>query len=157
MIAIIVFIASYLYLIVLSIAAIFFFTRPRGIMKRMAICGVVIAPLAFVISRIASFLYYDPRPFVAGHFIPLIPHAIANGFPSDHVLFTGAIAMTVWFYNGKLGAVLWALALLIGWARVYAGVHHWTDIIGSIIIVLVSGSVYYFAIERNMELSVNFP
>lgn len=145
----IIFVASYLYLFVLLIAAIFFFTRPKRVMKSMAICGIIIAPLAFVISRIASFLYYDPRPFVVGHFIPLIAHAADNGFPSDHVLFTGAIAMTVWFYNRTLSIMLWALALLIGWARVYTGVHHWTDIVGSIIIVFVSGVAYHFAIQRN--------
>ncbi|MDE2018789.1 MAG: phosphatase PAP2 family protein [Patescibacteria group bacterium] len=141
----IVFAASYLYIFVLLIAAIFFLTRPKQTMKSMAICGIVVAPLAYLISRISSHFYYDPRPFVVGHFAPLIAHAADNGFPSDHVLLTGAVAMIVWFYNKKLSAVLWALAFLIGWARVSAGIHHSTDIIGSIVIVLVSGIIYYFA------------
>jgi undecaprenyl-diphosphatase len=143
-----VFIAQYLYIFVLLVAAIFFFTRPKAVMKSMAICGVIIAPLAYVISRISSLLYYDPRPFVIGHFTPLIAHAADNGFPSDHVLLTGAVAMIVWFYNKKLSVMLWVLALLIGWARVYAGVHHWTDIMGSIVMVLVSGLVYWFFARR---------
>lgn len=143
-------IAQYLYLVVLLAAAIFFFTRNKQVMKSMVICGVVIAPLAYIISRISSLFYYDPRPFVVGHFTPLIAHAADNGFPSDHVLLAGAVAMIVWFYNKKLGAVLWVLALLIGWARVFVGVHHWTDIFGSVAIVLVSGGVYYFSIQRKM-------
>ena len=141
--------AQYLYLIVALIGAIYFFSRKKQVMKSMAICGVIIAPLAFAISRISSLFYYDPRPFVVGHFTPLFAHAADNGFPSDHVLLTGAIAVIVGFYNKKLSAVLWALALLIGWARVYAGVHHWTDIFGSIAMVIVSGAVYYFAVRRN--------
>ncbi len=149
-----VFIAQYLYLFVLLIAAIFFFTRPKAAMKRMAICGVIIAPLAYVISRISSILYYDPRPFVVGHFTPLIAHIADNGFPSDHVLLTGAVAMIVWFYNRKLSVVLWALALLIGWARVYSGIHHWTDIIGSIVIVFVSGAVYYLIMKNRKSIAV---
>lgn len=143
-----VFVAQYFYLLVLLIAAIYFFTRRKQVMKGMAICGVIIAPLAFIISRISSHFYYDPRPFVVGHFVPLFAHAADNGFPSDHVLLTGAVAAIVWFYNKKLSIVLWALALLIGWGRVYAGVHHWTDIIGSIAIVLVSAAVYYFVVPR---------
>lgn len=140
--------AQYLYLVVVLIGAIYFFTRKKQAMKSMAICGVIIAPLAFVISRISSLFYYDPRPFVVGHFTPLFAHAADNGFPSDHVLLTGAIAMIVWFYNKKLSVALWALAFLIGWARVYAGVHHWVDIFGSIVMVIVSGAVYYFAVYR---------
>ena len=142
--AFVIFIASYFYIVVLVIAAIYFFRRPKPVMKNMAICGVIIAPLAYIISRVSSSLYSDPRPFVVGHFMPLIAHAADNGFPSDHVLLTGAIAMIIWFYNRKLSGILWLLALLIGWARVYAGIHHWTDIIGSIVIVIAAGFIYFF-------------
>ncbi len=144
----IVLIASYLYLVVLLVAAAYFFSRRKRTMKAMAVCGIIVAPLAYLISRISSLFYYDPRPFVVGHFTPLIAHAADNGFPSDHMLLTGAVATIVWFFNKKLGAFLWVLALLIGWARVAAGVHHWTDIVGSIVIVLVSGAVYYLALGR---------
>jgi len=144
-----IFTAKYLYLFVLLIVVIFFFSQPRKLQKSMAICGIIIAPLAYAISRISSYFYYDPRPFVVMHFTPLIAHAADNGFPSDHVLLTGAVAMIVWFYNKRLSIVLWALALLIGWARVYAGIHHSTDIIGSVAIVLVASLAYHlFAVRK---------
>ncbi len=152
--ALAVFVAQYLYLFALLIAAIFFFTQTKAVMKNMAICGVIIAPLAYVVSRISSLFYYDPRPFVVGHFVPLIAHAADNGFPSDHVLLTGAVAMIVWFYNKKLSVVLWALALLIGWARVFVGVHHWTDIIGNIVMVIVSGVVYSVIMKNQKTVTV---
>lgn len=150
----VIFIAQYFYLFVLAFAALFFFLQPRHIQKSMVICGVIVAPLAFVISRIASRLYYDPRPFVVGHFVPLFAHAADNGFPSDHVLLTGAIAMIIFFYNKKWSVPFWALAVLIGWARVASGVHHTVDIAGSIVIVLVSGAVYYFALGRKRGRSL---
>ncbi len=143
-----VFVAQYLYLFVVLAAGAYFFTRPKQAMKRMAICGIIVAPLAFVISRIAQAFYYDPRPFVVGHFTPLIAHVADNGFPSDHVLLTGAIAMIVTFSSRKWGIVFWALALLIGWARVFVGVHHVTDIAGSIAIDLVAGLAYFLAAAR---------
>lgn len=141
---IIIFIAQYLYLLVLFIGAVFFILQPGRIRKSIVICSIIIVPLAYIVSRIAGVLYYDPRPFVVGHFIPLIAHAADNGFPSDHVLITGAVAMVLWFYNKKLSVVLWALALLIGWARVYGGIHHPADIAGSVIIALIAGVIYYF-------------
>ncbi len=140
--AIAIFIAQYLYIVALLIGAAFFLLQLWEKWKDMAICGAFIAIVSYVISRIAGALYYDPRPFVVGHFIPLIAHAADNGFPSDHVLLAGAVAMVIWFYNKKISIVLWVFALLIGWARVYIGIHHVTDIIGSIVIVLAAGSVY---------------
>lgn len=146
-----VFITQYLYLFVLLISAIFFFLQPRKIQRSLIVCGVIIALLAYIASRIAGLLYFDPRPFVVGHFIPLIAHAPDNGFPSDHVLLTGAIAMVIWFYNKKLSAILWAVALLIGWARIYGGIHHVADIAGSIAIVLASGAAYAFIIKAMIK------
>lgn len=144
-------IAQYLYFLVLLVAAIFFIVQPLAVKKSMVVCGAIVAPVAYAISRISSFFYYDPRPFVVGHFTPLIAHAADNGFPSDHVLLTGAVAMIVWFYNKKWSAALWALALLIGWARVYVGVHHATDIVGSIVMVIAAGALYYIAVGRRRK------
>ncbi len=149
---IVIFIAQYLYLFVTLIGAIFFFLQPWRVKKSMMVCGAIIAPLAYVVSRIAGLLYYDPRPFVVGNFIPLIAHAADNGFPSDHVLLTGAIAMVIWFYNKKLSSILWLLALLIGWARVYSGIHHVMDIAGSVAFVLISGTVYAIIMKRHAIL-----
>lgn len=148
---VIVLIAQYFYLLVLAVAAIFFLVQPRPVQKSMIGCGLVIAPLAYIISRIAAYFYYDPRPFVVGHFIPLIQHAADNGFPSDHVLLTGAVAAIIWFYNKKLSGVLWFLAFLIGATRVLAGVHHAADIIGSIVIVLFSAFIYVKAVKPRLR------
>lgn len=145
--AVIIFIAQYFYLFALLVGAIFFFRQPRNVQKGIVVCGIVVAPLAYLISRIAGHFYNDPRPFVAGHFIPLIAHAADNGFPSDHVLLAGAVAMIIWFFNRKWSVILWMFAILIGWARVASGIHHVTDIAGSVVIVLAAGTVYFFSIK----------
>ncbi len=145
---IIIYTAEYLYLVVLLVAAILFFKQPRRIQKNLIVCGVIIAPLSYILAKIGGALYYDARPFVVGHFIPLIQHAADNGFPSDHMLLVSAVAMIVTFYNKKVGAALWVLALLVGFSRVAAGVHHVTDIVGSIVFVLIAAAIYYFTIGK---------
>lgn len=150
--SIIIFAASYLYILALAVAVVFFLVQPRKIQKNMVVCGVIVAPLAYLLSRIAAFFYYDPRPFVVGHFIPLIAHVADNGFPSDHVLLTGAVAAILWFYNKKLSGILWLLAVLIGAARVLAGVHHVTDIAGSVVIVLLAATVYEIIVRKRFRL-----
>lgn len=90
--------------------------------------------LSLLLAHIASSLYYNPRPFMVGHFTPLIAHAAGNGFPSDHTLLAAFIGWVTLRYTRKYGVVILTIALLIGLARVAAGVHHLEDIIASFII-----------------------
>ena len=87
----IIFSAKYLYLLVIAITVLFFIKQPRDIQKQLLIFGIITLPAAYIIAKLAGFLYYDPRPFIQGGFTPLIPHAADNGFPSDHALLSAAI------------------------------------------------------------------
>jgi undecaprenyl-diphosphatase len=102
----------------------------------MIALSVISLPLAYIFSKITSIIYFDPRPFVVGHFTPLITHAPDNGFPSDHMLLASAIASIIFAYNKKLGVVAWVIAFVVGASRVLAGVHHWIDILGSAVIAV---------------------
>lgn len=104
--------------------------------------------LAFILSRIAGSLYYNPRPFVVGNFTPLIPHAPNNGFPSDHTLLFATLAAIAWYYDKRYATALSILAVGMGAFRVYAGVHHALDIAGSIAIALVSAAVAHAIIQK---------
>jgi membrane-associated phospholipid phosphatase len=60
--------------------------------------------------------------------------------------------MIVWFYNKKISYWFWLIAILIGVARVYVGIHHVVDILGSIIIVIISG-IIYFVLKKYKKIS----
>lgn len=100
----------------------------------LAIFGGIIT---LILAKIGSHVYYDTRPFVAGHFTPYFSHGADNGFPSDHTLLASFLAFLSWQYSRKAGIVLLVIAVLIGLSRVIAGVHHLTDVIGSIIFALI--------------------
>ncbi|HSX07408.1 MAG TPA: phosphatase PAP2 family protein [Candidatus Saccharimonadales bacterium] len=123
------------YFIALSVlgAAVTFFRLDTPHKKRFVIAAIIGAVVAVVLAKIGSKLFYNPRPFVVGHFKPWLPHGNDNGFPSDHTLLASYLAALCLWYSRKLGAVLFAIALAIGLARVAAGVHHLIDIIGAII------------------------
>lgn len=142
--AAIIFTAQYLIFVSAAIAVFYFFRQPWQKQKEILIFAMVLLPLSYVVAKIISRFYFDPRPFVVQNFAPLIPHAPDNGFPSDHTLLGAAIAAAIFRFNKKLGVVLLILALLVGIARVLAGVHHAADIGGSILIVLA----VYFLILR---------
>ncbi len=131
-----IFCAEYLFILPIIILGAYFFIQPRKSWKGMAAFAISSGLLAYVIGLIGGWLYFDPRPFVVEHFIPLVLHIPDNGFPSDHVLLTAVIAMIGMKWNRKLGIALWILALLIAVARVYVGVHYPIDVIGSIAIAI---------------------
>ena len=138
---IIIFCAKYLIWIALALAGYFFLSASPEGKRRLVVLGLVALPLAYVVALAAGKVFYDPRPFVSGGFEPLIPHAADNGFPSDHALLLSAIASVFLFADRKKSVSLWALALVVGAARVLAGVHHPLDIAGSILISLVAAYV----------------
>lgn len=133
----IIFGAQYLFIAVGIIALGYAGLRSRVVQKKMLIFGGLALPITYVVAKITSHFYYDPRPFVVNHTTPLISHVPDNGFPSDHTLICAALAAVVYQFNKKVGAVMWLFTLLVGLSRVVAGVHHLIDIAGSVVIALV--------------------
>ncbi len=109
-------------------------------------------PLILLVSRIAGYYIYDPRPFVVKHIHPLIAHVADNGFPSDHALLTMAIASIIFTFNKKLGIVLFSIASIVGIARVLANIHHPIDIVGSATIAIVVTVIVLFFKSRPIKL-----
>lgn len=131
--------AEYLYILAPFVALVFFLKQPREVKMKILVLGVIALPLAYLVSLLAGALYYNPLPFVVEGFAPLIPREAENGFPSHHTLLVAAIAAVVSFYNKKVGALLWFITILVGVSRVYVGVHHWIDVIASVVIALAVG------------------
>ncbi|HET8575387.1 MAG TPA: phosphatase PAP2 family protein [Candidatus Paceibacterota bacterium] len=146
---IIIFGAKYLIWIALFFAALvsgaWFYQTRRWHCIFEAISAAV---LAFILSRVAQMFFYNPRPFVSEHFVPLIPHVPDNGFPSDHVLLLAVVALLVWRISRKWGMVLLLTAFLVGISRVAAHVHHSVDVAGSLAIALISIAIVRAFFQR---------
>lgn len=140
--------AKYLYLLAGVIVLVWFWKLPKEKKKEIIIFGVIALPVIYLVSKIGAWLYFDPRPFVVGHFAPLIPHDPDNGFPSDHALLMSAIASIIYPFNKKVSAGVWIIAVLVGISRVYVGIHHPIDIVGSVVISAVVSALAYFVFNR---------
>lgn len=128
--AIIVICAKYLLLlVVLGAGAAWLKTANRQKLRFLATI-VLAGVIAYVLAKCASKLYYDPRPFVAEHIRPLIPHAADNGFPSDHALLTATLTATTYFFSKKIATLMAILTAAVGIARIAAHVHSPLDIAG---------------------------
>ncbi|TAM64776.1 MAG: phosphatase PAP2 family protein [Chloroflexota bacterium] len=90
--------------------------------------GLIAAAIAIVVVRIAGGLFPVPRPFVATGLVPFFAHAADPSLPSDHV----TVGMAMLGARIEDRRIRWAVAvivLLVGLARVLAGVHWLDDIV----------------------------
>lgn len=110
-----------------------------------AIVTAVALPVAYGIAKVAGHFYSHIQPFAVQQVAPLIPHAIDNTFPSDHMLLAAAMASVVFVYNRSLGVVLWACAVAVGVARVAALLHYPVDILASALIAAATVAAVYAA------------
>lgn len=125
-----------LYLLFIGLICAWFLGRYTT--KALVLKAIVTTIIALAIGYIVSLLYPHPRPFVIDAGQTLIPHAATASFPSNHMLIFSSIALSYLFAKQtKLGLVLFGLAIMVAWARIYVGVHFPFDMLGAFIIALL--------------------
>jgi len=140
--ALIAFTSQYLFVTVILLEALYLLVFQNRRWKALLAATLVIGVLAFLISLVANRLIQDPRPFVEDGFTPVISSSRDNGFPSDHVILLATTAAITTVANPIAGFLGFLGAVIVGLARVYVGVHHLLDVIGSLAIVAFASGVY---------------
>jgi undecaprenyl-diphosphatase len=88
-------------------------------------------------------LYPRPRPFMTfSNVRPLIDTLSwenLQSFPSGHAIFFFTMAMVLYSFNKRVGKWAFIVAAFVGVARVYAGVHWPSDILGGAILGVITG------------------
>ncbi|SNC58862.1 undecaprenyl-diphosphatase [Sodalis endosymbiont of Henestaris halophilus] len=108
--------------------------------KKSVLYALVSMIFAMKINIFIGIVCQHPRPFmipIGQHFLD---HAANNSFPSNHMSLSCAISFSL-IACGTLrqqGLVLFAVSMLVAWARVYMGVHFPLDIAASLGVALVS-------------------
>ena len=91
-----------------------------------------------ILTELIRFFYHRPRPFMVLEITPLITEADKGAFPSGHAAFYFALALSLLFFNRKLGWYFIGASILMGISRVFVGVHWPLDIVGGIVVALIS-------------------
>lgn len=149
----VIFSAKYLIYFLLVLSVIYFLLQNTASKKKIMWLAFFTLPTVFVIAKILSHFYYSTRPFVAGHFTPLLSHAADNGFPSDHGLLSFALSSIIFSFNRKWGTSFFAIGIIIGAARVFAGIHSPVDILGSALISIAVAFFYNVILRRFNKLT----
>src|SRR3989338_4643251 len=139
----IIFLAKYLIFIMVLILLVVWLRSNRKIRWQFAAVVILSGIIALSLSWLASKFYYHPRPFVVENIKPLVAQEADNSFPSNHMLLATNLALTIYFYNRRIGIVMLVLALLVGLGRIGAHVHSPIDIIGSLILSAIGAWLGY--------------
>jgi len=110
--------------------------------------GTLRAPIvSFVLAKNLSTYCYEaikdfvhrPRPFLMiKGLVPLItPHGFS--FPSGHATLAMAMAVVLSYHFPKTRSPIFILAVLIGFSRVYFGVHYLSDVLAGFFLGAVLG------------------
>jgi membrane-associated phospholipid phosphatase len=120
----------------------------RGARLRFVLEAAVAAVIVVLLAKIGSALYDNPRPYIVAHIRPYFPASADNGFPSDHTLLSGYLAMLLWYRDKRWGWPLLGIAAVIGLARVAGKAHHLIDIVGALVCAAVGVSLGLYLTRR---------
>lgn len=101
--------------------------------RRDAFVVFVATVVAIVIAEVLALGYSHPPPHLQG-VETILENEPGNAFPSDHAAAIVGFALATWYVsNVRLGLIAITIAVLIGIARVYTGLHFPIDIVGGLV------------------------
>jgi membrane-associated phospholipid phosphatase len=123
------------------------FQLPKKSNRQQAYSRIIMAGLTALLAAKIVASFYQPdaaRPFVEMGVAAKAAYLDNAGFPSDHVLFSSAIAYAVWFEtkHRKVATLLFLLVGIIALGRVLALVHTPIDVMGGFIFASF-GALWY--------------
>lgn len=102
---------------------------------------------ALLVNNLIGLFWHHPRPFAmpTGH--NFLYHEADPSFPSDHMTIIMTVAFTFMMrrHVRSLGMCLAVLGLIIGWSRIYLGVHFPIDMAGALIVAFISALIVHVA------------
>jgi undecaprenyl-diphosphatase len=128
--------------------------------KKITFYTFISIGLSMLLNKVIKLSYFKARPFtkIRVHLLPPSPSKKNSSFPSKHTILAFAGATSVLFYNRVLGSLMYLLAVLMGFSRIWMGHHFPSDILGSAflgsltsIVVKMTGRIWNPIFERVIQ------
>jgi undecaprenyl-diphosphatase len=142
---IIIFFAEYLAYILIGIFLFLVYRSTynlRGKLTMLSVVGFSSLSARYGVTELIRFFYHRLRPFLTHHVHQLLPET-SYSFPSGHSTFFFAFSYAIYLYNKKWGMWFLGATALLTIARIVAGVHYPSDIIGGAIIGIIFAKVSF--------------
>lgn len=115
--------------------------RPRRFAWYLVELGATMLIARYVLIPLIRLFVQSLRPYAALDFVPFIDPVHEFSFPSGHTAVLTALAFVAWSIRPAVGAALLLGAVVVGIARVYAGVHWPIDIFGGAVVGALSALI----------------
>lgn len=127
------------YVIYLTFVFIFILTIKGGFRERKALLlSLICIPVVILIIKIIHLFFFEPRPFIIHDISPLVVHNADASFPSRHASIMSVIAFSYVYFKSKWSPLFIFLLFWVGISRVYVGVHYPLDILGGVLVGIIS-------------------
>ncbi len=139
-----IFAAEYMPVVVILALAVLWITKGNRT-RDVILFGIYAAIIGLIINYIIGLVYFHPRPFMIGLGTQLFQYPAETSFPSDHTTFMVSIALMLLYFKETrvYGVIVLILGLTGGFARVFSGVHFPLDILGSIVVSIISTLIIF--------------
>ncbi len=147
-----IFLAKYLgYFLILAAIAFLLSEKSKFVSNSIFILLSLLLSRGLITETI-RFIFPRMRPFAALNFEPLTNHLAASpSFPSGHAAFYFALAMALVVLNYRWKWWVLAATIVIGIARIFAGVHWPADILAGAVVGILSVFVVNYLLPRPKE------
>lgn len=148
---VILFLSQYFpYLVILTIFLACLFSFRRRLVGLLWFDVILLAGgIAWFLASLLKYNLVSPRPFIFWSSIhPLFLAGSLESFPSGHAVFFGALAGGLLVLNRRAGLLVLLAALIIGLARVVAGVHWPSDIASGLVFGALAGYWQVFLVHQ---------
>jgi len=133
--------------------------------RRRVVLAIVAAIVALAVAYVVGAVYFRPRPFVT---VPnahlLLGQSPDPSFPSDHATLSGALAYMLAIESPIWATVSWLFVVIVAFARVFAGTHYPTDVVGGALLGAITGwAIFRFrgslmrVVDRLIDLVEQLP
>jgi len=149
------FTAQYFPILILAALSVYLFEHhdspEKGVRDIFVVSATAVS--AYLISYALKDVFHTLRPFDALSWVrPLILES-DPAFPSGHATFFMALASALWFYHKRLAVFFGISAVIIGIARISAGIHWPIDILGGLFLGYAIGTTLHRLITMMTEKS----
>lgn len=101
--------------------------------RQAAVQALLVTLVALGLNQVIVSIWPHPRPFVDGIGHQWLAHAPDPSFPSDHMTVFASVGLALWAaQSAPMGIAVLLSGLVVGWSRVFLGVHYPFDILGGV-------------------------